>query len=59
LQQPVRAERDGHRLVVMLSAVVIEPVHAERVLAEPDAGQLVQEDLVIGQVPHDDFLWPG
>jgi hypothetical protein len=34
----------------MLARIVIEPVHAEGVLAEPYAGQLVQQNLVVRQV---------
>lgn len=43
------AEDQCYRLVVVQARVVVQAVDAERVLAQPDADQLVQQDLVVWQ----------
>ena len=49
VEQVMGAERQRYRLVVVLAGVVIQAVDAQRVLAEPDADELVQQDLVVRQ----------
>ncbi len=40
-------ERDG--LAAVLARVVVEPVNPERILPQPDAGQLIEQDLIVRQ----------
>jgi hypothetical protein len=42
-----RSERDG--LAVVLSQVMVEPVNPGRIRSQPDAGQLIGQDLTVRQ----------
>jgi hypothetical protein len=45
----VSARRERGGLAVVLARVVVEPVNPGRVLPQPDAGQLIEQDLIVRQ----------
>ena len=54
VEQVMSAQRQRDRLIIMLAGVVVEPVHAQRVLPQPDRHQLVQRHLIVRERPSGD-----
>ena len=59
VEQMKGPQRQGDRLVVMLPAVMIEPVIRQRVFPQADADQLVQQHLVVREGDAVLRGWPG